>query len=260
MGKFDNGVRGVWSIGRDGFAGGGIRARRQRARRSVHPILLGINSQDLGDHIRLAHLCANGHALRAKSPAQAARRRHVQVERREFVRPRQDLVWRAEHGNAPRPKDRNAIRLGCLFHKVRNHHDGHTAIVQCTACFHEALASARIEHRGCLVQDKHARFHGKHAGERHALLLSTRERVGLVALKAHQAHGLQRPAHALRNLGRFDPKVFGAKGNIVLDKRRHKLVVGILKHHARGRANVIDQLGVGRVHTVDAHRARIGLQ
>ena len=124
---------------------------------------------------------------------------------------------------------------------------------------HKAFASARIEHRGCLVQDEHARLHGEHAGKRHALLLPARERVGLVALKAHQTHGLQHLAHTLRNLGRFDPKVFGAKGNIVLDKRRHELIIGILKHHTRGRADVVDQLGVGRVHAVDAHRSRIGL-
>ena len=145
----------------------------------------------------------NGHALRTKCHAQAARRRHIQVELHEPICPRQNLLGRTEHGNAPRPKHRDTIGLGGLFHKVRNHHDGHAAIVQRAARFHKALASARIEHRGGLVQDKHARLHGKYAGERHALLLAARKRVGLVALKAHQAHALQRLAYALRNLRRW---------------------------------------------------------
>lgn len=86
------------------------------------------------------------------------------------------------------------------------------------------------------------------------------ERVGLVALKAHQAHALQRLAYALRNLRRWNAKVFGTERNVIFDKRCHQLVVGILKHHACGRTNVVDQLGIGRIHTVDTHRARIGLQ
>ena len=260
MRKFDNGARGVGLISRGRFGGNGIRARRHRVRRGVRPILLGINSRDLGDHVRLAHLSANGHTLRTKRPAQAARRRHVQVELRELVRPRQDLVRRAEHGHAPRSEDCNAIGLCSLFHKVRNHHDGHTAIVERAAGLHKALAPARIEHRGRLVQDEHARLHGEHAGKRHTLFLPARERVGLVALEAHQPHGLQHLAHTLRNLDRFHPKVLGAKGNVVLDKRRHQLIIGILEHHTRGRADVVDQLGIGRVHAVDAHRSRIGLQ
>ena len=105
----------------------------------------------------------------------------------------------------PRPKYRDTIGLGGLFHKVRNHHDGHAAFVQRVTGLHKALAPARIEHRGRLVQNEHTRLHGEHAGKRHALLLSARESVGLVALKAHQTHGLQRLAHALRDLGRFDP-------------------------------------------------------
>ena len=84
--------------------------------------------------------------------------------------------------------------------------------------------------------------------------------MGLVALKAHQAHGLQHIPHTLRDLGRWHAQVFGAKGNIVLDKRCHQLIVGILEYHARSRANVVDQLGVGRIHAIDAHRAGIGLQ
>ena len=147
----------------------------------------------------------NGHALHTKLHAQAARRWHIQIELRKFVRPRQDFLGRTEHGNAPRPKYRDTIGLGGLFHKVRNHHDGHAAIVQRAASLHEALVSTRIEHRRSLVQYEHARFHGEHAGKRHALLLATRKCMGLVALKAHQAHGLQRLAHALCDLGGFHP-------------------------------------------------------
>ena len=160
----------------------------------------------------------------------------------------------------PRPKHRDTIGLGGLLHKVRNHHDSHAAIVKCAARFHKTLASARIEHRGGLIQNENARLHGEHAGKRHALLLTTRKRMGLVALKAHQAHALQRLAYALRNLRRWHAKVFGTERNVIFDKRCHQLIIGILEYHARGRTNVIDQLEVGRIHTVDTHRARIGLQ
>ena len=34
----------------------------------VRPAPLSINLCNLGDHIRLTHLCTNGHALRAKRP------------------------------------------------------------------------------------------------------------------------------------------------------------------------------------------------
>ena len=102
-------------------------------------------------------------------------------------------------------EDSNAIGLSGLFHKVRNHHDGHAAFVQRVTGLHKALASTWIEHRGRLVQYEHARLHGEHAGKRHALLLSARKRMGLVALKAHQTHGLQCLANTLRDLGRFDP-------------------------------------------------------
>ena len=68
--------------------------------------------------------------------------------------------------------------------------------------------------------------------------------MGLVALKAHQAHTLQRLAYALRNLRRWHAKVFGTKRNVIFDKRCHQLIIGILEHHARGRTNVVDQLGI----------------
>ena len=202
----------------------------------------------------------NRHALRTKRHAQTTRLRHIQVELRKLIRPRQNFLGRTEHGNVPRPKHRDTIGLGGFFHKVRNHHDGHTASVQRAASLHEALTPTRIEHRGSLVQNENARFHGKHAGKRHALLLATRKRMGLVALKAHQAHALQRLAYALRNLCRWHAKVFGTERNVIFDKRCHQLIIGILEYHARGRTNVIDQLEVGRIHTVDTHRARIGLQ
>ena len=258
--NLDDGLRRGCPVG---CRGGVVEHTRIGCRRppcGVFPTPVGICLRNLGDHIHLAHLRMNGHALRTKRRAQAARRRHIQVELRKFVRPCQDFLGRTEHGNAPRPKYRNTIGLGGLFHKVRNHHDGHAAIVQRVASLHEALASTRIEHRRSLVQYEHARFHGEHTGKRHALLLATRKCMGLVALKAHQAHALQRLAYTLRNLCRWHAKVFGTKRNVIFDKRCHQLVIGILEYHARGRTNVVDQLGVGRIHAVDAYRARIGLQ
>ena len=203
--NLDDGLQRVCAIDCRGDVVGNTRIGCERPPRDACPTPLGISLRYIGDHIRLAHLCANGHALRAKRPAKTARCRHIQVHPREFVRPRQDLLGRTEHGNAARLKDSNAIGLSGLFHKMCNHHDGHAAIVQRAASLHEALASTWIEHRGSLIQNEHAWFHGEHAGKRHALLLSARESVGLVALKAHQAHALQRLAYALRNLGRFNP-------------------------------------------------------
>lgn len=81
-----------------------------------------------------------------------------------------------------------------------------------------------------------------------------------MVLKAHQAHALQRLTYAPRNLRRWHAKVFGTKRNVIFDKRCHQLIIGILEHHASSRADVVDQLGIGRVHAVDAHRSRIGLQ
>ena len=59
---------------------------------------------------------------------------------------------------------------------------------------------------------------------------------------------------------RWHAKVFGTKRNVIFDKRCYQLIVGILEHHACGRTNVVNQLGIGRIHAVDAYRARIGLQ
>ena len=203
--NLDNGLQRVCAIERRGNVVGNTRIECERPPGDACPTPLGISLRYTGDHIRLAHLRINGHALRTKRHAQTARLRHIKVELREFVRLRQDLLGRAQHGNAARLEDSNAIGLSGLFHKVRNHHDGHAAFVQRMTGLHKTLASARIEHRGGLIQNENARLHGEHAGKRHALLLATRERMGLVALKAHQTHGLQRLAHALRDLGRFDP-------------------------------------------------------
>ena len=144
--NLDDGLRRGCPVG---CRGGVVEHTRIGCRRppcGVFPTPVGICLRNLGDHIHLAHLRMNGHALRTKRRAQAARRRHIQVELRKFVRPCQDFLGRTEHGNAPRPKYRDTIGLGGLFHKVRNHHDGHAAIVQRVASLHEALASTRIEH------------------------------------------------------------------------------------------------------------------
>ena len=203
--NLDDGLQRVCTIDCRGDVVGNTRVGCERPPGDACPTPLGISLRYIGDHIRLAHLYANGHALRAKRPAKTARCRHIHVQPRELVRPRQDLLGRTEHGNAARLEDSNAIGLSGLFHKVRNHHDGHAAFVQRVTGLHKALAPARIEHRGRLVQNEHARLHGEHTGKRHALFLSARESVGLVSLKAHQTHGLQRLAHALCDLGRFNP-------------------------------------------------------
>ena len=120
------------------------------------------------------------------------------------------------------------------------------------------MAAARIEHRGRLVQNKHLGVHGKSAGNGHALLLSAREGVGLVLLKAHEAHACEGVRHALRKFACGDAQVFWSKGNIVFHERGDQLIVGVLKHHAYTRAHVVDQLRVGGVQAVDFDAAAIG--
>ena len=122
------------------------------------------------------------------------------------------------------------------------------------------MAAARIEHRGRLVQNKHFGVHGKGTGNGYALLLSARESVGLVLLKAHEAHACEGVRHALRKFVCGDAQVFWSKGNIVFHERGDQLIVGVLKHHAHARAHVVDQLRVGGVQAVNLDAAAIGYE
>ncbi len=70
---------------------------------------------------------------------------------------------------------------------------------------------AGVEHGRGLVQNEDGRIHGEHPGDGHALLLTARERIGLVGLEALQAHFGERPGHALAQLGVGMPRFSGPK-------------------------------------------------
>ena len=170
------------------------------------------------------------------------------------------LVGRALKRHVPALHHDDAVGLRRLFHEVRDHDDGHAALVQLVAHAHQARAPARIQHGRRLVKHQHRRIHGQHAGNGHALLLSAGQRVRLVALKAGKPHILKRLRHAFAQLRRGDTQVFGAEGHVVFHQRRHQLIVGVLKHHAARFAHRIRALGVGGVHAVYHHTPFVGHQ
>ena len=138
-----------------------------------------------------------------------------------------------------------------------DHDYGHAAGLEFTDDAHESGPSARIEHGRGLIEHEHARLHGERTRDGNALFLPARERMRLMPLEAHEPHGLERCAHALGDLRGRDTHVLGAESDIVLDERRHELVIGILEHHAHMRAHGVDERGARRVEAVDGHAALI---
>ena len=120
----------------------------------------------------------------------------LEVQAFEQLGLREHVFRRALKRYAPAVEHHHAVCLRGLFHKVGDHDDGHARAVEIAAHFEQAMAPARVEHRGGLVQDEHLGAHGEDAGDGHALLLPAGERMGLVVLKAHEAHVCQRLFHA----------------------------------------------------------------
>ena len=141
---------------------------------------------------------------------------------------------------------------------MRDHDDGHAALVELLAHAQHGFPPARVEHRGRLVEDEDVRLHRQHARDGDALLLAARERGGLAFLAALEPDGGKRAGHQLAQLLAFHAEVLGAERDVVLDDARDDLVVGVLEHEPRAAADEVGDGGVGGVLARDAHVPFVG--
>ena len=140
--------------------------------------------QDLACQLSCVHGGLHGHARTAQIQRQAGCERHVKVQVRQRACLNEHLIGRAFERHMPALHDHHAVGLRRLFHIVRDHHDGHPALVQLMAHAHKARSAAGVEHGRSLVEHEHRRVHGEHAGDGHALLLTAGQGVRLVAFEA----------------------------------------------------------------------------
>jgi hypothetical protein len=90
-------------------------------------------------------------------------------------------------------------------------------------------ASRGVEHRGGLVEDEYLGFDGQEAGQGDALLLATRESMGLVAFVAFEADDPYGPGNPIAHLLAGNAKVLEAEGDVVLNERGNEAVLGVLE-------------------------------
>ena len=186
--------------------------------------------------------------------------RDIEVHAHEFFAMRKDLGRRAFERDVPALEDHNAVRLGSLFHEMGDHDDAHTAFVELAANMHERSTPTGIEHRRGLIENQNARLHGKRTSKRDTLLLSTRKRMSLTALEPRKTNRFERSAHMFDDLLGRHAQILGAKRHIVLDKRSHQLIIGILKDHAHIRADIVHIGRIRRVQPAHANDALVGGQ
>ena len=177
---------------------------------------------------------------------------------RQRARLNEHLIGRAFERHVPALHDHHAVGLRRLFHIMRDHHDGHPALVQLMAHAHKACSAAGVEHGRSLVEHEYRRVHGKHAGDGHALLLTAGQGVRLMALEARKPYVLKRLRHAFAQLIGGDAQILGAEGHIVFHERGHQLVIGILEHHAHRLADAVRAVGVRGGHALHLYGALVG--
>ena len=157
--------------------------------------------------------------------------------------------------HAPALEHDDAVGQRGLLHEVRDHDDGHAALVQLAAHAHEALAPARVEHGRGLVQNEDGAAPWP-ARRRWPRAASARRR-------APPSRALSKPCsptsasaarHALAQLGRGHAQVLRAEGHVVFDEACHQLVVGVLEHHAGVAADEVRRVRVARVAAEHAAR------
>ena len=214
--------------------------------------------QDLARQLSGVHGGLHGHARIAQIQRQAGRERHVKVQVRQRACLNEHLVGRALERHVAALHDYHAVGLRRLFHIMRDHHDGHPALVQLMAHAHKACSAAGVEHGGSLVEHEHLGVHGQHAGDGDALFLSAGQGVRLMAFEARKPHVLKRLRHAFAQLIGGDAQVLGAEGHIVFHERGYQLVVGVLEHHAHRLADAIRAVGVRGGHVLHLHGALVG--
>ena len=100
--------------------------------------------QDLARQLPCIHGGLHGHAAIAQIQRQAGCERHVKVQMRQRTRLNEHLIGRAFERHMPALHDHHAVGLRRLLHIMRDHHDGHPAIVQLMAYAHKACSAARV--------------------------------------------------------------------------------------------------------------------
>ena len=108
------------------------------------------------------------------------------------------------------------------------------------------LGPGRIELRGRLVEQNHARSQRDRRGEAHALKLAARELSSSAVGKMLSTDELECLLHSAANLGRRRAEVLETKGDLVRDLGHHNLLLGVLKD-ARNRPGEVGRTRGPRV-------------
>ena len=135
---------------------------------------------------------------------------------------------------------------------VRNQDDRDSPLrAEAREDLHHLVARGRIEIAGRLVGEQQRRLRHQRAGDRHPLLLSAGQLVGMMFGAIGEAHGLERRHGALAAFRRLDDALAGVEQRQldVLDRRRARQQVEALKHEAdRFVANPGELVGRQRRH------------
>ena len=103
----------------------------------------------------------------------------------------------------------------------------------------DAVPALGVEAGRRLVQHQDAGLHRHDAGHRHPALLAARQLEGAAVqqglVQAHEAGGLPHPAVDLLFL---QAHVFGAEGDVLIAGLLEQLVLGVLEHQPRQKAEV----------------------
>ena len=126
---------------------------------------------------------------------------------------------------------------------MRDQNDRNALLMQLIDNRHDLIATFRVQHRRRLVKNNAARFHRDHACDGDPLLLSARQKMRRLVLELPHIDRFQCLIHPLADFLRVHAQVFRSKSHIILDNCRNKLIVRILKYHAR-RLSDIPDMGV----------------
>ena len=98
-----------------------------------------------------------------------------------------------------------------------------------------------IQVRRRLVHDQHPRLHREHGGDRHSLLLATRQGQRRALLEPDEPDRRQRAIDAARHLVGRHRQTFEAERDLVGDGRLAQLELGIVEHDADGPRHLPDR-------------------
>lgn len=123
-----------------------------------------------------------------------------------------------------------------------------TVLMTSALPFGSSIASGLIEHDDL-------RLHCDNTGYCNALLLTAGEQVRRMLPELVHIHLLERIVHAAAYLLRLDAEIFRCESNIILNDVCDDLVIGILKNHADGTADIKEPVLVGGSYSVNKHLA-----